>query len=158
MALKMTMFPMFKDPITPAEQLYAGIQITRPLLRVITERVERDLTGSGISVGQRAILEALLAVGKATAPQLTEMLDVTRQFVGREVKDLLAAGHLETEANPKHRTSVYYLLTAESRQKIESIRASETKTIQAFLMTFTDAEVDAYYRIQKALLTGLAQN
>ncbi len=137
--------------LTPAEQLYSGIQLTRPLLRNITSRVEADLAGSGVSVGQRAILEALLAVGQATAPEITKMLEVARQFVGRELKDLLERGFVEIVENPKHRTSKYYRLNSVSRKIIQDIRARETVQISKFASRFSKAEIAAFYMVQKAL-------
>ncbi|WP_417264375.1 MarR family winged helix-turn-helix transcriptional regulator [Celeribacter sp.] len=135
----------------PADQLYAGIQLTRPLLRNITARVEHDLQGTGITVGQRAILEVLLALDHATAPQITAHLDVTRQFVGRELKSLVAEGKLETEENLAHRASKFYRLTERSRAQILSIRRRETQEIDAFAQGFTEEEIRGFYKTLTAL-------
>lgn len=144
--------------LTPNDQLYAGMQMTRPLLRNITARLEADLVGTGISVGQRAILEVLLTVDHATAPQITKELQVTRQFVGREVKDLLEKGMLETVENPQHRSSKFYRLTANSRKVIKDIRTRETQNLSAFAACFTKDEIAAYYKIQSAMLRVLAMD
>ncbi|WP_299781117.1 MarR family transcriptional regulator [uncultured Roseobacter sp.] len=138
--------------LTSQEKLYAGIQMTRPLLRYITSRVETDLKGTGISVGQRAILEVLFAVGKATAPEITRYLDVKRQFVGREVKEMENLGLVDSEPNPNHKSSKIYTLTAKSRPIIESIRAREVTQIGAFAERFSKAEISAFHKIQSALL------
>ena len=135
----------------PADQLYAGIQLTRPLLRNITARVEHDLQGTGITVGQRAILEVLLALDHATAPQITAHLDVTRQFVGRELKSLVDEGKLETEDNPAHRASKFYRLTERSRAQILSIRRREMQEIDAFAQGVTEKEIRGFYKILAAL-------
>lgn len=133
------------------EQLYAGITLTRPLLRNITARVEQDLQGTGITVGQRAILEALLALGQATAPEITDALDVTRQFVGRELKAMLEDGKVETVENPRHRASKYYRLTAEARAAIDAIRVREMAEIAAFSKGFTAEEIGGFYKILTTL-------
>lgn len=52
--------------ITPVETPYFAMHLTRPLLRNITTRLETDLEGSSKSVGERAILEMLMAVQMAT--------------------------------------------------------------------------------------------
>ncbi|WP_109310926.1 MarR family transcriptional regulator [Ruegeria sp. AU67] len=75
--------------MSPAEMLFAGIQLTRPLLRYIKTRVEAGLDGTGVSVGERAILEVLLSAQQATAPELTQIMQVKRQLVGRLLKDLV---------------------------------------------------------------------
>lgn len=137
--------------VTPGELLYAGVQLTRPLLRNITTRVEADLAGTGISVGQRAILEALRELGQATAPQITGRLDVKRQFVGREIKALLERGFVEAVANPDHRASRFYRLTPTSTRIIDGIRTREKEQFDAFASRFTSEEIAAYCKIQSAL-------
>ncbi|MEM1130190.1 MAG: MarR family transcriptional regulator [Pseudomonadota bacterium] len=140
----------------PEELLYEGVQLTRPLLRNITARVEADLEGTGVSVGQRAILEVLLAVGEAAAPEITRLLDVSRQFVGRELKLMLASEMVATTANPKHRSSHKYRLTVKSRRVIEAIRDREKAEFRKFAEQFTPSEIEGYYKIQKALNDGMS--
>ncbi len=60
--------------------LYQGIQTTRPLLRHITAAVEKKLEGTGVTVGQRAVLEVLLNNPEQTAPEITATLQLKRQF------------------------------------------------------------------------------
>ena len=139
-----------EDP-SPAELLYLGMQLTRPLLRNITNRVEADLEGSGVSVGQRAVLEVLLNVGQATAPEITKLLQVKRQLVGRVLKELVEQGALTTIANPKHQTSHFYCLSPNSKKLIETIRSKEMADIDRFAERFTAEEIRAYYDIQTAI-------
>lgn len=147
------------DPdLTPADKLYRGAQLTRPLLRNITARVDADLAGTGVTVGQRAILEALLHADQATAPELTALLDMKRQFVARELKQLLRSGMVETRDNPRHRRSVFYRLTATSRATITAIRQREVARFTEFAKGFSKAEIDAYLRIQQALNDAFSRN
>ncbi|WP_108862056.1 MarR family winged helix-turn-helix transcriptional regulator [Ruegeria sp. Alg231-54] len=139
------------DKMSPAEMLYAGIQLTRPLLRNITARVEADLDGTGISVGERAILEVLLAVQQATAPEITQILQVKRQLVGRLLKDLVARGLLKSIPNPQHRTSNFYRLTEQSKAVIETIRATEMARMAQFVERFTEEEIRAYFEVQSTI-------
>ncbi len=136
---------------SPAEDLYAGIQLTRPLLRNITARLEADLQDTGFSTGQRAIMEALLGCGRATAPELTALLQISRQLTGRLLKEMTGSGALLTEANPRHRTSLYYRLSDESRSRIEALRAREMRDIAAFAARFSAEEIRAFRKVQQAL-------
>ncbi|WP_170410407.1 MarR family winged helix-turn-helix transcriptional regulator [Ruegeria atlantica] len=145
-----------KNACSPAELLYAGVQLTRPLLRNITARVEADLMGTGVSVGQRAILEVLLAVGQATAPEITRLIDVSRQFVGRELKTMLETGMVTATPNPEHRRAHNYALSAKSKKVIETIREREKAEFRSFANQFSDAEIAAYFKIQKALNDSLS--
>lgn len=139
------------------EILYAGVQLTRPLLRNITARVEADLEGTGVTVGQRAILEILLAVGQATAPEITRLIDVSRQFVGREMKAMLESGMVKAMPNPAHRLAFKYTLSPKSKKIIEAIREREKAEFRTFASQFSKEEVVAYYNIQNALLEGLSE-
>lgn len=141
---------------SPAELLYAGIQLTRPLLRNIAARVEADLSGTGISVGQRAVMEVLLNVEQATAPEITEMLQVKRQLVARLLQEMLARQMVETLPNPRHRRSHFYRLTTASRKQISEIRAREMTDIADFAQRFSDDEIRAFHRIQSALNQAFA--
>ncbi len=149
---------MTDAPQTSADMLYAGVQLTRPLLRNITARVEADLASSGITVGQRAILEALLSRPSATAPELTALLQLKRQFVARELKELLAKGMVCTEANARHSRSHYYRLTDQSRHVIEQIRDREMAEFARFAARFTPEEIAAYLKIQTALNAALSDH
>ncbi|SFU95676.1 transcriptional regulator, MarR family [Aliiroseovarius crassostreae] len=133
------------------EDLYAGVRLVRPLLRRITARVERDLQGTDISVGQRAILEALHETKRATAPMLTEWLDMKRQFVARELKVLLKSGMVEKSANPDHARSPFYVLTHESADLIGAVREREKQAFEAFADQFTVGEVASFRKIMEAL-------
>ena len=134
-----------------AEKLYAGVQLTRPLLRNITARVEADLVGTGISIGQRAILEFLLTNEQATAPEITTSLDLKRQFVGRELKVLSDNGMVISAKNPRHRRSVYYRLSAQSRETFAALRHREMAQFAEFASQFSAEEIDAFLLIQTAL-------
>ncbi len=109
------------------------------------------MAGTGVTVGQRAILEVLLTQKQLTAPELTKQLQVTRQFVGRELKALLDKGFVETKPNPKHLNSSFYSLNAQSRDIITDIRTQETERIRGFALQFTPAEIAAFYKIQCAM-------
>ncbi|RBW57090.1 MarR family winged helix-turn-helix transcriptional regulator [Ruegeria sp. A3M17] len=150
------------DNMSPAEMLYAGIQLTRPLLRNITARVEADLDGTGISVGERAILEVLLSVQQATAPEITQILQVKRQLVGRLLKDLVDRKLLNVLPNPQHRTSNFYHLTEQSKAVIEGIRATEMVRMTQFVERFTDDQIRAYFEIQSTIndvmISGYGEN
>lgn len=139
-----------KEPTT-VEKLYMGVQLTRPLLRNITARVEADLEGTGVSVGQRAILDVLLLRGRATAPEITQILQLKRQFVGRELKELIKIGMVQAELNPMHKTARIHRLTPMATKIIQEIRQRETESFTEFASRFTADEIDGFYRIQMAL-------
>lgn len=142
--------------LASGEDLYAGLRLVRPLLRRITARLERDLRGTGISVGQRAILEALHEASRATAPMLTERLDMKRQFVARELKVLLKEGMIAKTANPDHARSFFYQLTPRSAEVIGAVLEREKQAFAAFSARFTEAEISAFRKIMEALYYNMS--
>ncbi|WP_414896739.1 MarR family winged helix-turn-helix transcriptional regulator [Rhodovulum sp. YEN HP10] len=117
--------------------------------------MERDLQGTGITVGQRAILETLSEAKSATAPMLTDWLDMKRQFVARELKALLEAGMIEKTPNPDRARSFLYRLTAESSELIGAIREREIRSFAAFSDQFTEDELLAFRKIMEALYANM---
>ncbi|WP_193758319.1 MarR family winged helix-turn-helix transcriptional regulator [Pseudovibrio sp. Ad26] len=152
---------MQRDPEL-ADLLYEGIQITRPLLRHITNAVDVASQKHGVSVGERAILEALLnSRVPMTAPALTERLDLKRQFVARVLTACKAAGFVETQDNPAHMRSHYYVLSSKGREAITAIRQAELSILEELLQNLSADEVRAHLKVQRALLgcfSSLAQS
>ncbi|KZK77788.1 hypothetical protein PsW64_03419 [Pseudovibrio sp. W64] len=148
---------MLKKPESKPEMLYAGIQMTRPLLRTISNRVEADLEGTDLTVGQRAMLEATLALEQATAPQLTDFLQLKRQFVAKVLKELLDKEQVAQVSNPRHKRSVFYCLTPSGKALIKKVRKAEMKRIEEFAKVFSEEEVETYYRMQCVLNDALSK-
>lgn len=133
------------------DHLYQAVQATRPLLRNITAAVEQGSQRHGITVGQRAILEGLLAHPDASAPQLSSQLQLKRQYVARILQEVLAAALVEKQPNPDRARSWLYRLTPKGRDVISAIRDDETAKLSAFAQGQTSADIDAYCRLQRAL-------
>ena len=144
--------------LTTVEKLYLGVQLTRPLLRNITARVEADLAETGISVGQRAILEVLLAIKQASAPDITKALQLKRQYVARELQELSRKGMVISSPNPHHKTSHLYSMTDQTRDVILKIRERETEKFAEFSSRFAPEDIDAFYRVQTALNEEMASS
>ncbi len=135
----------------PADLLYESVQITRPLLRHITAAVEAGLSGTGISVGMRAVLEVLHRNGPMTVPEMTARLQLKRQFVHKMASEAATAGLLEALPNPAHRRANYFGVTARGRAAITRIRDAETQRLKQFLAHVPKGDIEAHARVQKAL-------
>ncbi|KZL19358.1 DNA-binding transcriptional repressor MarR [Pseudovibrio axinellae] len=131
--------------------------MTRPLLRTISARVEADLAGTDLSVGQRAVMEAALVLTQATAPELTNFLQLKRQFVAKVLKELLEKGHVAQVHNPRHKRSVYFRLTPSGKALIKRVRSVEMAKIDEFAKAFSEEEVETYYRMQCVLNEALSK-
>ncbi len=131
--------------------LYQGIQTTRPLLRHITAAVERKLEGTGVTVGQRAVLEVLLNNPEQTAPEITATLQLKRQFTQRMLKELLASGLARPLPNPAHAKAHLYALTKAGEEVITAIRAEETTLVASIVNAISAEDIEAFVRVQAQL-------
>lgn len=144
--------PMSKADEQTVQALYRSVQLTRPLLRHITAAVEATLASTGISVGQRAILEGLLLAGQdCSLPDLTARLQLKRQFVHKMLGAGTAAGWIRTHPHPTRKNGHHYQLTENGRRAIQSIRAAEIVAVAKFSENVDPADLDSFIRVQAAL-------
>lgn len=148
---------MSKNSASKEQRLYDAIQMTRPLLRHITAAVDSLSLAQGISVGERAILEGLLGEGPMTAPQLTQKLQLKRQFVARILAEVKARGLVVVKPNPGHKRSVFYTLSETGQSRITAIRGREMDRVKEFCRQFKDQEIEAYYNLQSSLTDWFAE-
>lgn len=142
---------MSKDRTGLESRFFAAVQRTRPLLRHITGAVEEGLRRWNISVGQRAILEALLFHPDSNLPELTAFLELKRQFIHRVLQEVIEAGFASARPDTRRRGASLYRLTAKGEEAIRAVRAGELEKLRLFLADHADAEVEAFMRIQSAL-------
>lgn len=112
---------------TPAEDLlYGVIRRLWPLHRRVVRAVERELTGTGLTAGEHALLDALHSEGPRTVPQLARAMDLDRQPVQRWVNHAVELGLAVTAPNPAHRRSSLIQLTTEGAAAIRGIQRFES--------------------------------
>lgn len=140
------------------DRFYAAVRLTRPLLRHIAASVDAGAQKFGVTVGQRAVLEALYDGGAMSGPKLVATLALKRQFVFRMLAETDAAGLTARTPNPQRARAFLHTLTDSGRSALTSIRASELKALEAFAVTQNPADIAAWSRIQARLNTFFAQN
>ncbi|MEV7471040.1 MarR family winged helix-turn-helix transcriptional regulator [Streptomyces kronopolitis] len=112
---------------TPAEELlYGVIRRLWPLHRRVVRAVERELTGTGLTAGEHALLDALHSEGPRTVPQLARAMDLDRQPVQRWVNHAVELGLAVTAPNPAHRRSSLIRLTTEGAAAIRGVQRFES--------------------------------
>ena len=131
-------------------RLYAGVQLTRPLLRHITAAVEAGLKTAGISVGMRAVLEALLD-GEASLPELTGALALKRQFIHRMLHEAQQSDLVSSRPHPTRKNGFLYRLTPAGSSCIETVRGAELERMRMFLSQQRPEDVQAFLRVQASL-------
>ncbi|WP_238783440.1 MarR family winged helix-turn-helix transcriptional regulator [Streptomyces monomycini] len=125
-----------------AEHLaYEVIRRLWPLHRTVVRAVERELAGTGLTAGQRALLDTLRTHGPRTVPELARALDLDRQPVQRWVNHAADLGFLEAVPNPAHRRSPLIRLTPEGTEVTSALRQSEAAGLRRVLAGVPAADV-----------------
>ncbi|UZJ31571.1 MarR family winged helix-turn-helix transcriptional regulator [Streptomyces endophytica] len=127
---------------TPTEELlYGVIRRLWPLHRTVVRAVERELTGTGLTAGEHALLDALRTEGPRTVPQLARTMGLDRQPVQRWVNHAAELGLVVTAPNPAHRRSSLIELTTEGAEVIRGIQDFEATELRQRLADLPAADV-----------------
>lgn len=140
------------------ETFYTAVRLTRPLLRHIAASVDAGSRIYGVTVGQRAVLEALYDGGALPGPTLVATLALKRQFVFRMLAETDAAGLTTRTPNPNRARAYLHALTDHGRAALSAIRADELAKLRAFAATQDPKDIAAWATIQKRLDAFFAQS
>ncbi|MGW1377879.1 MarR family winged helix-turn-helix transcriptional regulator [Streptomyces sp. NPDC002446] len=133
---------------TPTEDLlYGVIRRLWPLHRTVVRAVERELTGTGLTAGEHALLDALRSEGPRTVPQLARSMGLDRQPVQRWVNHAAELGLVVTAPNPAHRRSSLIELTAEGAAAIRRIQDFESTELRRRLADLPADDVRTTLRV-----------
>ncbi|WP_411129877.1 MarR family winged helix-turn-helix transcriptional regulator [Streptomyces sp. x-19] len=132
---------------TAEELLYDVIRRLRPLQRTIVRAAERTLDGTGLTAGERTLLDALRTHGPRTVPQLARSLDLDRQPVQRWVNHAAELGLVVTTANPAHRRSSLIRLTDEGTAMMRGVQEAEAGELRRGLADLSAEEVRTALRV-----------
>ncbi|MFH8679540.1 MarR family winged helix-turn-helix transcriptional regulator [Streptomyces lydicus] len=128
----------------PAEALlYDVIRRLWPLHRTVVRAVERELkdTGTGMTAGEHALLDALHNEGPRTVPQLARSMGLDRQPVQRWVNHAMELNLVVTAPNPAHRRSSLIELTTQGAAAIRGIQEFEAAELRQRLADLPAADI-----------------
>lgn len=137
--------------MTKDDQLYAVISLVRPVFRALVAAVEDRLSGTGLGVPERGVLECLRTLGPLTVPGLARTLGVPRQFVQRTCNGLLESGLVERRANPAHARSGLVALTPAGIKAFAALRARETAASQPLAAALPAADLATATRVLQSM-------
>ncbi|MGG7573995.1 MarR family winged helix-turn-helix transcriptional regulator [Streptomyces sirii] len=103
--------------------------------------MERELTGTGMTAGEHALLDALRSGGPRTVPQLARSMGLDRQPVQRWVNHAAELGLVVTAPNPAHRRSSLIELTTEGAAAIHGIQEFEATELRRRLADLPTEDV-----------------
>jgi DNA-binding MarR family transcriptional regulator len=135
-----------------AQALYDLLQMVRPLHRRVARSVGDHLEGTGVGVGERAVLALLVEGAPLSVPAIGRALFLPRQNVQKWVDGLRAAGFVERRANPAHRRSYLIAATAEGRRVFAGIRTREDAAIADLAARLSPSDVKVASTVLSACL------
>lgn len=107
-----------------------AVPAANPLLRDIEAAVGAGLAGTGISMGMRAVLEAIYRNGPMSAAEMGERLRLKPAFVGRMAAAAVKMELLEALPNPAHRNAHFFQITRKGRMAVLRIRDGESRYLK----------------------------
>jgi len=113
----------------PDSLLYNVILQTRRLFQVLATKTTALHADTGVTAGQRAVLEALDQEEPRTVPQIAKEKSVTRQHIQVLVNELLEKRLVEVLDNPAHQRSSIVQRTARGRKLFSGMRAREKRLV-----------------------------
>ncbi len=138
-------------------ELYEIVRLIRPVHRRLARAVEAKLSGTGVTVGMRAVMEVLDETGPLSVPDIGRVLFLTRQQIQLIVNALEEAGVVERQPNPAHRRSPLFSLTDQGKTVFGEVRARENDEIDAVCELFSADDILATQRVLCAMLDHFAE-
>lgn len=129
------------------DRIYQAVRLIRPIHLNIQRTLEAQLSGTGISVAQRDVMEVLHAGGPITVPTATRMLGMKRQFVQRTMACLIEAGLVERRRNPKHSRAYLCRLTEAGTRLFKAVHEREMALLNRRLGDINITEVVVALRV-----------
>lgn len=121
--------------------LYAVIRHIRPAFKHIAEVVEIKSKELGLSVGTRAVLEQVCEHGAIPVPAIAKYLLVERQYVQRNVNELLGAKLVERRQNPTHKRSWLIVPTNKGQKLFAKLKERESAVLAPLCQDLNLSEV-----------------
>lgn len=142
---------------TPARDLYGVLRRVRPLHLLSARAVTAALDSEQLTLGVRALLEALSDGGPAPVPAIGRTLSMPRQVIQRLVDQALDQGLVATRPNPAHRRSPLVTLTDGGGATFRRVHDAELETLATIAAALDPDDVAAAVRVLDALVAGVAR-
>ncbi len=138
------------------EEFQTLIRLIPKLYFKLQTLTEQGVKGTGVSPGQRALMEDIDRLGPHSVGALAKMRPVAKQYVQKLVADLKFLGLVALIPNPADGRSKLVTLTTKGRNKIEDWRSAERDLVTAFLDTVSKRDVTRALHLMTQLEVALS--
>lgn len=137
---------------TKADQLTQVILNVFRLNGVLTEWGDRFVLPAGLTSTRWRMLGAVvLAQRPVTAPHIALTMGVTRQGAQKQLNLLVESGLMKTQANPMHKRSPIYALTAQGQSVYDTVNVRWQHQATEMAAGFGTAELETAFHVLKKL-------
>ena len=137
------------------DNAYQIVWLTRRLFRALAQKSDDNLQDLGISVADRAVMEFLHPNETLSVPEIAERYQVSRQHVQVTVNNLLDAGNLVANVNPRPKRSPLISLTDEGKRMFRTIKIRDTNVIKKLFSNVPEKDRCITQKTLEALLAEL---
>jgi len=134
-----------------SNHLYEAICHLRPAFRNIAASVEVRSARLNLNTGTRACLEILDEQGDLSVPEIAKILMVERQYIQRNVNELLSRQLVGRKPNPKHKRSTLISITASGRILIADLKHAEGQILDQLKEHLSMSEIDGTIKVLSTL-------
>ena len=138
-------------------QDYKIVWLIRRLFRALAEESEAQLSGHGISVADRAVMEFLYREKTLTVPAIAQRYQVSRQHVQVTVNELLARQLVRSTANPRHKRSPLISLTSTGRELFSRIISADHGRVEELFVGTPRNDRPGTIRTLESLLNRITE-
>lgn len=148
---------MIKSSKPNSAELYELVRLIRPVHRRLARAVEAKLSGTGVSVGMRAVMEVLEELGPSSVPDIGRALFLARQQIQLMVNQLEVLTLVERRPNPAHKRSPLFALSDKGHTVFGEIRARENDEMDVVSGHFSKNELTAAQKVLCTMLDHFAE-
>ncbi len=145
---------MISRPDENVKELYQLIQLVRPLYKTLEASVAKELSETGTTVSQRAVLEQLLDHGPLSVPAIGRALILPRQYIQSTANSLFASGLISKRKNPAHKRSLLLELTPAGQDRITRIRAREAEVMAPIAAALPPGDIEIARKLVTQMIQG----
>jgi DNA-binding MarR family transcriptional regulator len=131
--------------------IYESIRLVRPIHLNVHRFLEDFLSGTDLSVPERAVLEATIQLGAATTTELGRHLALKRQQVERIVGPLAEAGFIEGQTDPVDRRARRWRATDRGRQIFDDVHHAEVAAVVEMCGDVDQADIAVTARVMATI-------
>ena len=120
---------------------YAVIDSTRGFMNQMNQLILDVNQETGVNSCMRGVFLVLTEQDGLTVPQMARRMSLSRQYLQRNINDMIGKGWLNTRENPDHKKSTFIELTDMGRDTLRTVLDNEKAVFDQLDMPLSETEL-----------------